>query len=161
MRRASDRWPARARGAAGFTLVELATALFVLGLALALAAPAMPRARTGADAAAHALARVLDRGRVAAMREGVEVSVEVDAATGEFRVLAPAADGADSVLGAGRLPLDGATRLESVQGEPRVGFRFGGLGRAEGGPVRFGDAQGRGRTVTVNRWTGRVRVEVE
>lgn len=154
MRRASD-------PRAGFTLVELAVALFVLGLALALAAPAMPRARTGADAAAHALARVLHRTRVAAVQAGVEVSVEVDVATGEFRVLAPAADGADSLLGAGRLPLDGAVRLEPAPGERGAVFRFGGLGRARGGPVRFGDAEGRWRTVAVNPWTGRVRVEVE
>ncbi|HEX2188693.1 MAG TPA: hypothetical protein VHG51_07320, partial [Longimicrobiaceae bacterium] len=149
------------RSEAGLSLVELAVAVSVLGLALALAAPAMPRSRAGADATAHALAAVLARGRLAAVREGLELEVEVDAATGAYRVRTPAAGGADSLLAGGGLPLEGGARIAPAADGRAHLLRFGALGRAEGGPVRVRDAEGRGRVVEVDPWTGRVRVREE
>jgi Tfp pilus assembly protein FimT len=147
----------RARGEAGLTLVEVGVVVSVLALVLALAAPAIPRARSGADATAHALARVLGRARLAAVSGGTEVAVEIDAVRAELRVLARGPDGADSLLAAAALPVAGGTRLEVAGGT----VRFGPLGRAEGGPVRLRDAADRGWTVEVDPWTGRVRVAAE
>lgn len=161
MQKASSAPAERVRSEAGLTLVEVAVVLFILGMALALAAPAMPRPRSGADAAAHALARTLARCRLAAAREGIRVDVVVDATTGEYRVHAPAGSGGDSLLARGRLSADSAVRVVPAHGGTRAVFRFGALGRADGGPVRVEDAEDRGYVVFVNRWTGRVRVEIE
>ncbi|HEX2092405.1 MAG TPA: GspH/FimT family pseudopilin [Longimicrobiaceae bacterium] len=151
----------RVRGERGLTLVEVVVVVFLLLLVLALAAPAVPRSRSGADRTAHALAQLLGRSRLAAVRGGIEVAVEVGVPRGEYRVLALGADGADSLLDAGTLPGDGTASVVGAGGEPRVVLRFGPLGRAEGGPVRVTDGQGRGRVVGVNPWTGRVRVATE
>jgi|GEM_PF-5289512 len=134
--------------------------MLILGLALVLAAPAIPRPRSGADATAHELARVLERGRLAAVRGGLEVRVELDAAGGAYRVLARTAEGADSLLGEGVLPTGPETGLETPGGRSGTVVRFGPLGRAEGGPVRVRDAE-RASAVVVDPWTGRVRVGAE
>lgn len=148
-------------GRRGFTLVELAVVILVLGMVVVLSAPALPRPRRGADATAHAMADLLRRARRDAAREGGVRAVEVEPESGRYRIRTRASDGSDSIVGEGALPIPGSVSLFlPAEGDGRT-VRFNALGRAEGGAFRVRDADGNRRIVVIDRFTGSVRVEIE
>lgn len=155
--------PARShsqRVPSGSTLIELVVVMLLFGISLLVVIPAFPRSRTGAEAGAYELARLLERSRRAAAERGQRVATEVNLATGVFRMDAEGTGAQNSTrLEAGHLPWSGRVGAGTAEEGSPVIVRFDPLGRAEGGPVRLRDAEGHHRTVVVSRWTGRVRVE--
>lgn len=146
---------------AGYTLIEMATVFLLLALVVLLAAPALPRPRQGADAAARALAEVLQGARGQAVREARTVAVQLDLVSGAYHAYTVSAEGADSTTATGHLPPTPVRVTLSVPGgEAQATLRFGALGRAEGGPIEVRDAAGAARVVAVDPWTGSVRVEI-
>lgn len=143
----------RARG--GFTLIEVAVVLVLLGIGLAVALPALPRPRPAGEEATAALLELMAHGRAAAAREGGEVALTVDRATGGWRVaLRRERTGADSVLARGAVPgwAEGAWRHAGP--DSLWSARWDPLGRAAAPPLR-----GRGGgSIDVDPWTGRARV---
>jgi prepilin-type N-terminal cleavage/methylation domain-containing protein len=131
----------------GFTLAELLAVLVVMGLAAAVAAPALrPPDEAGAVPAAAALREAYGAARGAAARRVVPVAVEVEAETGRWALLAELPDGARDTLREGRLPLGGATLAGG-------GARFTPLGRARAEPATFAGGGARVE-VRVDPWTG-------
>jgi prepilin-type N-terminal cleavage/methylation domain-containing protein len=116
----------------GFTLLEVAVVLAILGIALAVAAPAPPRNATGDARAERVL--LLRRGRALAAREGGEVTVAVDGT--RYRVWLRRAT-VDSLVERGAIETPGAP----------LQIRFDPLGRATP------DADG---GIVVDRWNGAV-----
>jgi prepilin-type N-terminal cleavage/methylation domain-containing protein len=143
----------RARADAGFTLLEVVTVVLVLGIAAAVAVPALrPADERSAAAAAEALRAVYADARAVSARRGEPVTVVLETATDSFAVFAEPADGPRRVLRAGRLPLpeDG-----SISGgrNGRAQARFTPLGRARADRVTLADGGDR-HVVRVDAWTG-------
>lgn len=145
----APRPPGRSRG---FTLVEMAVALVLLGLGLAVVAPSLPRPRTGAETAARQLRGVLAEGRRLAALHGGEARVTLDVRGGAYRLhLRPGGSGADSLVRSGRL--EGWTA-------PRGGERSDSLLVVRVDALGRSGAEGRSAGVAVNPWTGRAHVEL-
>lgn len=141
-----------ARRDAGFTLAEVVVVVLVLGIAAAVAAPALRRPdEHGAGAAAEALRRVYAEARGDAARRGEPVLVVLETATDSFAVFAEAAGGARLLLRAGQLPLPAGSILGGREG--RAHARFTPLGRARADRVTLvqGDVR---HVVEVDPWTG-------
>ena len=146
----------------GFTLIEMMVVLLLMGISLAVVAPALPRPPHGAEAAARKTARLLEQTRRTAAQHGRNTRIELNLATGAFGVwVEDPFDGRDSLIAAGELLLPG----EMAEADPNTGararVRFDPLGRADGEPIRFRDGGGRSMTVAVDPWTGGVRVARE
>lgn len=141
----------RSRG--GFTLVEVVTVVLVLGIAAAVAFPALrpPRERS-AGAAAEALREVYAGARAAAAARGVQVLVVLETATDSFAVFAEPVGGAREVLRAGQLPLPPDGSLLGGR-EGRAHARFTPLGRARADRVVLVHGDER-YEVRVDPWTG-------
>lgn len=158
----SRRAAGRSASRRGFTLVELLVVLIVLGIAVAVGAPALPRAGFGAASASDQLMRILYRaGRMAAER-GRTVRVELDPDASAYRVRMEATGSAEGALiASGSFGAGSRDSIFSLadNGSAVPVFRFDPLGRAEGGPVIVDDGRGEGVIVAVDPWTGRVHVE--
>jgi prepilin-type N-terminal cleavage/methylation domain-containing protein len=147
------------RPPSGFTLIEMAVVLLVLGVALAVAVPALPRPRTAEEAAAAELARLLGDAREAAARRGGETTLVVALATGEFRAtLRRGREGGDSLLRRGAIAGWAGTPLARPGADSVLVARFDPLGHARVPALRWRRRDGAARALTVDPWTGEVRL---
>jgi type II secretion system protein H len=143
---------------AGFTLVELLVVLAILGLAAAVAAPALRSLdRTGARDGADAVAALYTEASNAAVRRGAPVTVRLDLSGGTYVVLARAsAGGVAETVRAGTLSLSADERLTGGD-DGWATVTFDPFGRARGDRVVV--ARGDERyEVTAAPWTGAVDV---
>ena len=138
----------------GTTVIELAVALAVLGVALVAVAPALPRARAGADAAAHRIQAVILSARADAARSGDDRRLEIDLTTGHVRTYSIGEAGPDSVVSDSILPLAGDVRIVVPGGDGSWTGRFGSLGRAEAAPLIVLGSTGPGWRIMTDPWTG-------
>ena len=143
----------------GFTLFELAVVLAVLGLVALFATPSIPRPRADADAGAHALARVIERGRMRAAREGRIIALDVSSSAAAVRFFVLDAFDADSLIAEETLTVPQTVRLESGASNGSFRVWLHPLGRANGGPFHL---HGRvSRTVAIDPWTGRPEIQMQ
>lgn len=143
----------RARPDAGFTLVEIMTVMLVMGIAAAVAVPALrPSDEQSAGAAAETLRAVYGEARAASARRGEPVRVELETATDSFAIIAEPEGGARRVLRAGRLPLPEDASIAGGR-DGRARARFTPLGRARADRVTLIHGAER-RVVEVDEWTG-------
>jgi prepilin-type N-terminal cleavage/methylation domain-containing protein len=157
LRARRSRRPAFPGAGAGFTLVELAAALVVLGIAAAVVVPALGRAAPhGAGPAAKEAALEVGRARLAAVTRATPVAFDLDLASGGWvRVALPAGAPPDT-MEAGALPLGPGTRLGGGDGAAaRVAFDARGRARAD----RLWAAGADGTfEMEVDPWSGAARV---
>jgi prepilin-type N-terminal cleavage/methylation domain-containing protein len=143
-------------GDAGFTLVEVVTVVVVIGIAAAVAGPALrPGPRESAGAAARALRATYDDARSLAARRGVPVVVVLETSTDSFAVFAEPEGAPREVVVSGRLPLPAGGAVTGGHGG-RAEARFTPLGRARADVVTLVDEGGR-HVVSVEPMTGTVR----
>jgi type II secretory pathway pseudopilin PulG len=140
--------------------MEVTVTLLVLGIALAVATPSLPRA--GADEHVEAdLVRALSTSRAAAAEHGGEVALVLNRKRGSIQVrLRLTEAGGDSVV-TWRRQVDaweGSSFARSASDSLYIA-RFDPLGRAHAPRLRWTDRRGRPRELTVNPWTGSVRRE--
>lgn len=136
---------------AGFTLWEMALVLAILGIALALAAPAIGNFGTyRAQSDADGLLTLLRDARGEAVRAGTVTTVRLDPQTGGFRIDTVGVGGA-GIFAAGTVNLGGATTL--VTDLDRLQFVFQPTGAAYADSV---GVRGAGGTVIVqvDPWSG-------
>lgn len=141
----------------GFTLVEMLVVLTMLAIAGAVAVPAFRApAERSAGAAARALRTVYADARGEAARRGVTIVVELETATGSWRMIADPDDGtAPRTLRAGALPLPAEGRVAGGR-EGSARASFGATGRARADRVVLSEGEER-HEVTVDGWTGAAR----
>ncbi|MEW5728385.1 MAG: GspH/FimT family pseudopilin [Pseudomonadota bacterium] len=126
----------------GFTLIEMLVVLAVLGLAVAVFAPAMRKhPEISADSSARSLAAALERSRSRAVAGNTETRTLVDAR-------ARAENGLKVVLD---------VAVSEVEGEAVGGIRFYPDGSSSGGRITFDDGRA-AVTVGVDWLTGGVDV---
>ena len=141
------------RARAGFTLVEVAVVIVLLGIAAAIAAPALrPPREQGAAVAAEALRAVYRDARGEAARRGVPVLVVLETATDSFAVFAEPEGARREVVRVGELPLPDDAAIAGGRGG-RAHARFTPLGRARADRLTLVDGDHR-ETVDVDAWTG-------
>jgi prepilin-type N-terminal cleavage/methylation domain-containing protein len=142
------------KSSAGFTLTEMLVVLVMMGIAAAGAVPAFrPPAERSAGAAARALRYVYADARGEAARRGTAVVVEVETATGKWRMGTDPVDGtAPRTLKVGALPLPAEGRVSGGEGGTARAV-FGFTGRARAHAVTIGEGAER-HEVRVDGWTG-------
>lgn len=142
---------------AGFTLIELMVTLTLMGLALAVAGPALvpPASQTSA---VRDLVRALESARSEAARTGEQVEVWIDMRSGSYRSVRGGAGA--GWFGRGRpVSFDGsASGFEDGRWRRIV---FDPTGRTTGGSfsVLIGSAEP--VTISLDRWSGRVHVSTQ
>lgn len=115
---------AGSRACAGYTLVEILVVLAVIGVAAAVAVPALRPGGTGpAGDAVEELVDLYRHGRRAAGRWGVPVRLEIDVSTGSYAMSAPTADPSSR-------PGTEVGRAGRLRSAGRVALRGGSSGRA-------------------------------
>ncbi|HET6229763.1 MAG TPA: type II secretion system protein [Longimicrobiaceae bacterium] len=141
-----------ARG--GFTLLEMMVVLVMMGIAAAVAAPALrpPAART-VPAAVDSLVRVLARARASAARRGGRVRVEVR--DGAFAVLSDDDEEAADTLASGTLPLPADGRVSAGTGGA-ASVMFDAVGRARADRIFVAGPDAR-VAVVLDPWSGSAR----
>lgn len=152
------RRPPSAPGRAGFTLVESMVVLLLLGLAAAAVVPDLQALlRPGSLAAAGELADVYVEARTMAADRGRSAIVTLDPRAGTWHVYDGVSGAPEEAVARGNLLTDRpGTRLVTADGGPAV-VRFGPGGRARG-PAVAAEEDGRRVEVSVDPWTGVVRV---
>jgi type II secretory pathway pseudopilin PulG len=149
------------RARVGFTLVELAAVLFVLGLFLALAAPRLSGFGTPSrEAVVRSFALAVEGACDAALLTKTERRLVLDPAGGSWRFVDPASPGGGeprewSPLVLDGIWVDGEERRRDVPTEVR--FLPGGVVP----PVRLrlrGGASGEVTTLVLDPWSGTVEV---
>ncbi len=140
----------------GFTLVEVVVMLAILGLTAAAVAPALGRLGTEpTGSAAREFAGDLRSARRTAIERGRAATVSTVPGTGRYTVERDARDGdGPPEVDVRDLPDD----ARFAASEPPARIRFSPLGVATAGRVSI-RAAGRRTVVSVDRWTGGVRVE--
>lgn len=141
----------------GFTLIEITVVLIIIALLAFMTAPAMMRAVTphAADGDAMPVAALFRSARREAVERGLVVSLMLDPAGARYRADSIGARGV-GLLGEGNIALDEGVTLQADS--VRVRFTF----RPDGSV--FGDSitvHGRWSSslVTVDRWTGAIRID--
>lgn len=152
------RGPPPAPSRAGFTLIESIVVLLLLGLAAAAVGPHLQALlRPGSLAAAQELADVYREARAMAADRGRRVIVTLDPTAGTWHIYVGVTGSPAEAAARGNLLTDRPdTRLVTAGGGPAV-IRFGPGGRARG-PAVAAERDGRTLGVTVDPWTGVVRV---
>lgn len=148
-----ERWPGPALVArAGFTLLEIVIVLILMGITGAVVLPALLRAATpnSADTMAAPLVQLLQSAQRAATARDVAVTVTLDPVTAAYRA---EADGADSALAAGVLPLAATVRLTADSVRARFLFWPDGSAYGDSLMVRNGATT---VVVRVDPWNGAV-----
>jgi type II secretion system protein H len=143
----------------GFTLIELAVVLVVMGIALAVAVPALPRPKSGADRAVGDVVRLLGQARGKATQSGSEVALVIDLETGRFtETTRRTAEADDSLMMEGAIADWSAARFRSDDGSAVMVARFDPLGGAEPAALAWDAGGGHEGEIRVDGWTGRVDV---
>ena len=140
----------------GHTLWEMLLVLSLMGMLVALVAPAAPvwrmagRDEASVDRVALDLEKVLSSARLAAMARGETVQVVLDPSAGRVWTFATS-QGATHESGRGMLDLPPGVLLATA--DARLVIRFAPDGTSSGGRVllRSGSEH---RAVTVDRWSG-------
>lgn len=147
--------PSPGRGRSGFTLMELAVVLVILGIALSVSLPSLARfGRPEHQAAAELVAHLHD-GRARAAREAGVVTVTVNRLHGGVRSsLRRVRGGADSVLDRGSIAAWSRSPLSRRGADSLLVVRFDPLGRAVSLPLEWRDPHGRVSSLVVDPWTG-------
>ena len=155
--RRRPRSAAARRRTAGFTLVEMLAVVLVMGVAAAVAVPALrPSDEQSAGAAAERCAPSTARRARPAARRGEPVRVELETATDSFAIIAEPEGGARGLLRAGRLPLPEDASIAGGR-DGRARARFTPAGPRPRGPR---DAEPTGRIASWWTWTsGRGRAD--
>jgi prepilin-type N-terminal cleavage/methylation domain-containing protein len=142
----------------GFTLVEVAVAVLILGIVGMVTVPAFQGLlrHDGEVAAADEVVRVLRGARLAATERGAVVEVVVDPQGGRYWAWLHARPGEVALLRDSAFRLPPGTRLEGAG--PRVRFLFRPAGAPMGGTVVVRSGEGV-RVVGIDRWTGDPHVQ--
>lgn len=143
----------------GFTLVEIAVVLTILGIVAAVTAPGLARTlRGGADSVARDIVSVYGIARDAAATRGAPASVRLELATGAYWVVTePSATAAVDTLRHGRLRLAPEIRLTGGH-RGWVVTTFDPLGRSRGSPVFVSEGQ-HVHEIAADPWTAAVTVQ--
>lgn len=148
-----------AAGRRGFTLIELVVVMTLLGIALAVAVPALRPAPTADQRTATELRALLHRARGWSARQGGEVTVAVDRTTGAYRAsLRRGRAAADSLMREG--VLDGWTdsSLADPSADSLLVVRFDPLGRAVAPVLDWEDPARGALRLEVDAWTGEATI---
>jgi prepilin-type N-terminal cleavage/methylation domain-containing protein len=148
-------YPAPLRRPWGFTLMELAVVLVILGIALSVSLPFLVLdGRPEPRAAAELVAR-LHQARARAAREGGVVTVTVNLHHGEVRSSLRRARGrADSAVDHGTIAGWSRSQLSRRGADSLLVVHFDPLGRAVSLPLEWQDRNGRVWRLVVDPWTG-------
>jgi general secretion pathway protein H len=149
--------PGRRRLRRGFTLVEIIVVLIVIAIAGAVAVPELLEAMdVGADDGEIApLTALLRDARQTSVEQGVIVTLVLDPEGARYRADTSSVNGA-GLLHEGHVELEPGVRMESDS--LRLSWRFRPDGSVFGDTVVVAGQWGSSR-VTVDRWTGEIRVE--
>lgn len=145
-------------GGRGYTLIEVVVVLAVAALSAAVVVPSLgavldPEPR----ATAEAIAEAYRRARELATSRATLATVTLDLRTGSWRLFEGSTGRPSSAVAGGDvLPDRSDTRITGTGGGPAV-VRFDARGRAWG-PVLVVRRESRRRHVSVDVWTGTVRV---
>lgn len=130
-----------------------------MGIALAVAVPALPRPKSGADRAVDDVVRLLGQARGKATQSGSEVALRIDLETGRFsETTRRTAEADDSLLMEGAVADWSAARFRSADGRAVLVARFDPLGGAAPAVLAWESGDGRAGEIRVDAWTGRVDV---
>lgn len=152
--------------ARGFTLIEVVVTVLLIGIAVAVVAPSVPGLSFGDAEEVAPYSSLLERSRRTALREGRTIAVRLDLADGRYEVLAfPTftavnAENADSSMLIEAGPLTGDADLRTQPRTATPEFRFSAEGRATGPSLRIRSSEGETWLLTVDPWTGAVRVRL-
>ena len=144
----------RSPRSAGFTLIELLVTLTLMGLALAVAGPALVLP-TSHSPAYRDLARALEGARAEAARTGERIELWVDTRNGSHR-RAKERNGT-GWFGRGSPQSTGGSGPELEHGQwQRIAFDPS--GRTTGGSFAVGEGSAARAIISIDRWSGRVHV---
>lgn len=141
----------------GFTLIEITVVLVIIALLAFMTAPAMMRAVTpyAAEGDAMPVAALFRSARREAVERGLVVSLMLDPAGARYRADSIGARGV-GLLGEGNLALDEGVTIHADSVRVRFTFRPDGSVFGDSITVR---GPWSSSLVTVDRWTGAIRID--
>lgn len=141
----------------GFTLVELLVVMLIAGLTLTIAAPSLPRPTESSPSSTQEVVQALHTARRLAATRGQDVAVRIRPEERTLSIVLLDEDPGSTTL------VERRVVKGTIVGRPSsravTAIRFGPLGRAEGPGFQVEDS-GSVHQVSVDRWTGRVEVDV-